>query len=236
VANPIEAVPDGMRQFIPRLDIISTDIAATYAEADVAYAGLSTITLATHEIAAATEDHAPFRGFLAGAVGLGWNEAARTMGQFVGMNNVARPTDGTSIHAEAVVAAKARDFGMQLLYLTTLRPLQEDDGNGMHPCGNCRDMMEDPLSREFSTRTMIISGVSPRVLQSYTLSQLMAFHDPTLRKYVSITTLLLPDPADNRAYQNMLFHDLYAQWASVYPEHAAARHINHRGRRGRPRA
>ncbi|HEV7454610.1 MAG TPA: hypothetical protein VGO07_05115 [Candidatus Saccharimonadales bacterium] len=236
MANPIEAVPDGMRELIPRLDVILTDVTATYSEADVAYAGLSTITIAAHEIAAAAENHTSFRGFLAGAVGLGWNEEARTTGQFAGMNSIAPSTGEASIHAEAVVAAKAHDFGMQLLYLAALRPLQEDDRGGMHPCSNCRDMMEDPLTREFSTRTMILSGVSPRILQSYTLSQLVAFHDPALRKYVPITALLLPDPDDKRAYQNTLFHDLSAQWASVYPDHAAARHINHRDKRGRPRA
>jgi hypothetical protein len=212
------------------MDEVSCGVPGMHTEADVAYAALSTITIAMHETADAVEQGRTFIGHPVGAVAVGWNEQARTTGRFTGLSGC-NAADGTMIHAETIVGAKARDYGMRVLYLGVLAPAQltAKDSGGPYPCLDCRTMFDADENREFTLRTILLSGAGSGPLMLGTLAQLRALHDPALRRGVALDAADVP-PARDPHYENRLLHQLGPVWASVYPGHRAARSLASWGR------
>lgn len=224
-ATNIEAVPVDLCMLIPRMDEINRNVPGMHTEADVAYGALSTMAMAVHDTARAVEQGDTFLGHHIGAVAIGWNEHDRACARFTGVNGT-HPATGEPIHAEAVVGAKARAYGMRILYLGVVRPAQLAGENGTpYPCGDCRAMFTSESNAEFTPRTILVSGAASTSLMLGTLAQLDGLYDPSVRQHVSLHAVDLP-PTDDRTYTNQLFRQLGAQWARIYPSHRSARSLS----------
>lgn len=138
-----------------------------------------------------------YRGFnvAAGVVALN----GLRIGRFYGNNVKVDDTDLINIHAEDIATGKAADENYRAVsVVSVIGPTQEDHGSGMHtrtlhPCGRCRDRLEDhPL---ISRDTLFVTANPDfKIIEFASLEAIKALHeeeDPS-----GVTTFELHESAE----------------------------------------